>query len=118
MRHKERAFDVGVKDEVKVFFADVLHTLHGAHTRVIDQDVDAADLGLRMGHGRLDAVQISDIQRHHMGVATFGLNLGPQSFELFNAPAGQHHRSARSRERFGKLHAQAAGCARDQSHAS
>ena len=54
LRHKERTFDVGVKGEVKIFLGHILNALGGAHPRIVDQDVDRADLGLGVRHRRLD----------------------------------------------------------------
>ena len=118
LRYEKRAFDVGVEDEIKVVLGHVLHTLGRAYARVIHQDIDAADFGFRMGDGRLDAVQIRHVQGHDMGVATFGLDFGAQLFEFLNAPTGQHHRSASTREGFGELLTQTAGRAGYQCYPS
>jgi hypothetical protein len=53
-----------------------------------------------------------------MGVATFGLDFGAQLFEFLNAPTGQHHRSASTREGFGELLTQTAGRAGYQCYPS
>ena len=50
LSHEEGALDVGVEHEIKVIFGHILNTLRGADARVVDQNVDGADFGLRVGH--------------------------------------------------------------------
>ena len=67
-----------------------------------------------MGDGRADAVVIGDIERHHMGRAAFGLDLGAQLLQAFNATRGQHHLGAVGRENTREAGTQAAGGAGDE----
>jgi hypothetical protein len=108
LRGEESALGVGIQNEVVVFFRDVLQALRGADTRVVDQDVDRTDLGLRVGNGRLDGGDVGHIQCHHVGVTAFGLDMGPQGHQAVGPAAGQHHSGARPGQRLGKLFAQAA----------
>ena len=112
--HKESALYIGVKDEVEILRADVLQPLRGADTRVVNQNVDGADLGLGMRHGRLDRRVVGHVQLDHMGVTAFAIDKSAQLFELLHPAARQHHRGARQRQGFCKLRAQAATGAGDK----
>ena len=116
LRHKKGAFDVGVKGKVKILLGHILDALGGAHPRVVDQDVDRADLGLGVGYCRFDRPVIGHVQFHHMGVPAISLDAGAQVFEPLHAPARQHHGSARARQSLGKLGAQTAGGTRHKGH--
>ena len=118
LRHKERTAHIGVHDEVVIFLAHVLNALGRAHARVVDENVDAAHLGLGMRHSGGNAVFVGHVHRHHMGVAACGLDLGAQILELVHPAAGQHHACTGCSQGFGKLGAQTAGCARHQGHAA
>ena len=115
---EESAAHIGVEDVVKVLFAHVLQPLRGADTAVVDQDVDRADLGLGVGHGGLDAVELGHVQFDHMGVAALAFNARAQLLELVDAAARQHHGGAGARQCLGKLGAQSAGSAGDEGHAA
>jgi hypothetical protein len=118
LRHKEGALDVGVEDEVVVGFFHVLDALGSADARVVDEDVDRANLRLRMRHGRLHAVKVGHVQRQHVGVTASGLDLGAQGLELFHTAAGQHHGGPGARQGFGELGPQAARRAGDEGNAA
>jgi hypothetical protein len=87
----------------------ILRALRRRHAGVVDQDVDRADLGLGMGHRRLDRVMVRHVELDDMGVTAGAVQLGPQVLELLDPAPGQHDRRAGRRERARELRAQAAG---------
>jgi hypothetical protein len=118
LRDEEGAARVGVHHVVVVLGRDVDQPLRRADARVVDQDVDGAHLGLGMRHRGGDAVGVGDVERHHMGVAALGLDLGAQRLQPLHAARGQHHAGAGLGQRARELRAQAAGGAGDQRHAA
>ena len=75
LRHKERALHIGVKDKVEVLGRHILHALGGRDARVVDQDVDGANLGLGACNCRLDRVVTGHVEFNHMRVATGAVEL-------------------------------------------
>ena len=67
-----------------------------------------------MGDGALDAGHVGDVERHHVGGAAVGLDLGAQFLEAVGAARGQHHLGAGARQRLGETRAQSARRAGDQ----
>lgn len=98
LRDKEGAARVGVEDEIEIVRRHVDHALRGRDTRIVDQDVDGARLGLGVGDGRADAVGIGHVQPHHVGAAALRFDIGAQLLEPLDPAGGQHHLGARCRQ--------------------
>ena len=116
MRYKKCALDIGIKHEIKIVLTHIHQALGGADARVVNQNINRADLGLNVRHGGPDRVLIGHIELDHMGVAALGLNFRTQFLEPFKAAAGQHHGGASAGQGAGKLRPQATRGAGNQGH--
>ena len=61
---------------------------------------------------------VGHVDRHHMGVAAAGFDLGAQGLQALDPAPCQHDAATCRRQRLRELHAQAARCAGDERDAA
>jgi hypothetical protein len=104
--------EVDRDDRVPLGGGKLLDRRHVLDAGVVDEDVDAAELGLRVGHHRLDLGRLA-----HVGPVVAGLHaerghLGARRLEF--AEAVEHHVGALARQAQRDAVADAAGGAGDE----
>ena len=114
LRDEKGAPHVGVEDVVEVLLAHFLDPLRGADAGVVHQDVDGADLGLRVGHRGADAFDAGHVEADDVRVAALALDLRAQVLELLDAARGQHHGGTGAGQHARELRAEAARSAGHQ----
>ena len=109
--HRDRAEDIHLElvDQLRQgrLFEDALMTIAG----VVDQDIDRAHVCLDLAHGRVDGIEVRDVDDHPVGA------LAVQSFKckpLFFTPHRADHSVSGLQRGFGKGAAETCAGAGDQ----
>jgi hypothetical protein len=115
-RHQETAGQVGLHHGIPALGGDVLERRRKLPTRVVDQRVDAAVLGVDLRHQRLHGSLVADVADVGMRGATGLDNLGAHGGELVGVAPHQCHRRAERGQFVRGTAADAAATARHDRH--
>ena len=120
------AGQMNIHDELEIFHRHLVEALVAEHTGIVDENIDMAPFGDRVGDHLFDGRHIGHAAAGCHGFAAFGFDFGNNLFGHGSGPAGAiasaakvvyHHLDTAPRQFLGMLASETSACAGDDGDA-